>query len=167
VTDLLERAPRHHSWEVTVPAQRVRSSARSRQKLSGNGALTAVTNRCVLWVAIRHRRSCASPRLQTHGVTHGAVRRPVNDASNTGAGSVHEQAPRWSAGIATLDAGLYACRPYRPARCLRTRKCTARGRRSPGPQGTPRRMSGRLRRTAWFGLPFGHAAVARVHAVNC
>src|SRR5208283_1127181 len=47
---------------------------------------------------------CASHRLQTGG----AVRRPIRGASNTGAGSVHKQARRWSAGIATLDAGAYA-----------------------------------------------------------
>src|SRR5271165_2127011 len=39
-------------------------------------------------VVIRHRRSCATHRLPTGG----AVRRPVSGASDTGAGSVREQA---------------------------------------------------------------------------
>src|SRR5271166_6639297 len=78
---------------------------------------------------------CDPPPADRPGAIRGAaaVRRPVSGTSNTGTGSVHEEARRWSAAMATLDAGVYAWRPYRPARCLLTRKRAGRGRRSAGP----------------------------------
>ena len=71
-----------------------------------------------LW---RRRSACRSVQAHDVAPTDGFVRRPVSGASDAGTGSVHEHARRWSAGIATFDAGVYGdgARADPPAAFLR------------------------------------------------